>query len=101
MLIIKIELDYQTTWVGTHELQEITHESKRTKRTKQRNQHLFFWCERKNFPIHNPISFEEFASKNAIVYLHFIFFHVRKKVAWKSSTFYKIVVNLFNYSKPT
>jgi hypothetical protein len=23
--------------------------------------------------IHNPISFEEFASKNAIIYLHFIF----------------------------
>jgi hypothetical protein len=51
MLIIKIELDNKTTWVETHELQEIAHESTITKRTKQRDQCLFFWCE-KNFP--NP-----------------------------------------------
>ncbi len=31
MLTIKIELDIRTTWVETHELQEITHESKRIK----------------------------------------------------------------------
>ncbi len=36
-----------------------------------------------------------------LLYIYILFFHVRKKVAWKSSTSYGIVVNLFNYSKLT
>jgi hypothetical protein len=74
MLIIKIELDNQMTWVETHELQEITHESKRTKRAKQSINVFSFGVRKKSFQIHNPISFEEFASKNATIYLHIYFF---------------------------
>jgi hypothetical protein len=100
-LIIKIELDNQT-WVETHELQESTHESKKNQKNKTKKSMSFLSMRDKSSEIHNPISFEEFASKNATIYLHiYIFLHVRKKVAWKSSASYGIIVNLFNYSKPT
>jgi hypothetical protein len=75
--------------------------AKEPKEENRKNQCLFFWCERKIFPNPQSYFFLRVCKQECYYIFTYIFLHVGKKVAWKSFTSYGIVVNLFNYSKPT